>query len=255
MGVRVIFSSLVALAGLFFFSAPAASLDDSLQIFDGVWVSVFPPGPHIVFNRIGGQTREASLPTLGQAAVASSRGESGSNFEISGAGFSCFYLILTTAQRSRMIWELKSGPSVCFPSAVFERADDSLPAVASPPKLSYPDPLPAPNPNGSANPNSASPAPASLLQKIATSRWCTQRSSYSLQVSGSDIVWKDSVGSIDMERIIYNNVVDAQTITQRSIHPQGDGVPAGTTWTYSLGGTDRINVLKNGGKAFSLTRC
>jgi hypothetical protein len=112
----------------------------------------------------------------------------------------------------------------------------------------------APNPNGPANTNSAGSS-AFLLQKIATSHWCTSRHSYSLQVSGSDIVWKDNVGSMDMEHIVRNNVADAQTVTQRSNHPEGEGVPAGTTWTYILGGADKINVLKNGEKAFSLTRC
>jgi hypothetical protein len=231
----------------------AESSDDPLQMFDGVWVSIFPPGPHIVFNRIGSQSREASLPMLGQAAVTSSRGESGSNFQISGSGFSCFYLILTAGQRSKMIWELKSGDSVCFPSAVFERADESAPA-GTPPKPS-PPPDAAPSPGGSANQNTGSPAPTAFLQRISASRWCTSRRSYTLQLAGDSIVWKDSFGSIDMERIIYNNAAGAQTVTEKSIHADGSGVPAGTIWTYGSNGFDRIDVSRRGGNGFSLTRC
>jgi len=110
-------------------------------------------------------------------------------------------------------------------------------------------------PNGPANTNPNGPVSEFLLQKIATSRWCTSKHTYSLQVSGSDIVWKDSVGSVDTEHIVRNNDEDAQTVTQRSIHPKGDPVPVGTRWTYILGGADKINVSKNGEWAFSLTRC
>jgi hypothetical protein len=124
---------------------------DPTQIFNGVWVAVNPPGPHIVFNTIGLGQREASLPILGQARISTSNGEDGSNFRISGPGFTCFYLILTTNQRSTMVWELRSGPDVCFKSAVFAQADNPTvviqpaapsssaapPAVRPPPRI-YP---------------------------------------------------------------------------------------------------------------------
>lgn len=104
---------------------------DPIQIFDGVWVSVTPPGPHVVFNTIALGQREASLPNLGQARINLSNGEDGSNFRISGPGFNCFYLILTTNQRKRMVWDLKSGSDACFKSAAFDLADN--PSQASNP--------------------------------------------------------------------------------------------------------------------------
>ncbi|MGJ4971108.1 MULTISPECIES: hypothetical protein [unclassified Bradyrhizobium] len=124
-----------------------ALADDALQMFDGVWVSISPPGPHIVFNKIG-QTREASLPNLGQASITSSRGESGSNYQIAGAGFTCYYLILTTNAQAKMVWELKSGSSPCFANAVFERADsenEKANSSARPATAMAPAALQAPN--------------------------------------------------------------------------------------------------------------
>jgi hypothetical protein len=122
----------------------------------------------------------------------------------------------------------------------------ALPA-GTPPK---PGPDPAPTYQ-----NAPSPTTAALLQKISASRWCTSRRSYTLQLTGNSIVWRDSFGSIDMERIVYNNAAGAQTVTVNSTHTGGDGVPTGTTWTYSSNGVDRIDVSRNGEKSFSLNRC
>lgn len=114
---------------------------DPTQIFNGVWVAVSPPGPHVVFNMISLGQREASLPIVGQATISPSNGENGSNFRISGAGFTCFYLILTTSQRTRMVWELKSGQDVCFKSAAFEQADNPDASAQRPPSTPPPPPV------------------------------------------------------------------------------------------------------------------
>jgi hypothetical protein len=124
-----VFGSSVFLALTF----AARGQGDPTQIFNGVWVAVNPPGPHVVFNVISLGQREASLPVLGQATIGPSNGEDGSNFRISGPGFTCFYLILTTSQRTRMVWELKSGPELCFKSASFEQADNPVAAAVQPP--------------------------------------------------------------------------------------------------------------------------
>jgi hypothetical protein len=228
---------------------PCLSADDPLQVFDGVWVSITPPGPHVVFNRIGGQTRLASLPILGQATITASNGENGSNFKVSGEGFSCFYLVLTTNQRSRMVWELKSGQSVCMQSAVLERADDT--AADNAPK--------ATSPQNSTSPPVVRPkarVEPTLLAMIASGRWCTERRSYWLKLNDRSIVWKDSFGSTDIEEVIYDSATEAKTKTQRSSHSDGDNVPIGTTWVYYSNGTSTINVAKNGVKrTFSLNRC
>lgn len=132
----VLLSSLASTVG-------AQAQGDPTQIFNGVWVAVNPPGPHVVFNTISLGQREASLPILGQATIGPSNGEDGSNFRISGPGFTCFYLILTTNQRTRMVWELKSGGDVCFKSAAFEQADSPVPVPVPAPA---PTPLPPPPP-------------------------------------------------------------------------------------------------------------
>jgi len=51
----------------------------------------------------------------------------------------------------------------------------------------------------------------------------------------------------------YSNA--AQTITQKSVHPDGVSVPVGTTWTYNSMGPNKIVVESNSGKSFSLARC
>jgi hypothetical protein len=114
-----------------------------------------------------------------------------------------------------------------------------------------------PNTDQSGPPNQSpeSQNVGSLLRKISIGRWCTLRRTYSLKLAGTNIIWTDSLGSIDMERVVYDNVGNAQTITQKSIHSDGNPVPVGTTWTYFLSGGDKIDVSKNGGKAFSLRRC
>jgi hypothetical protein len=98
----------------------ASAQADSLDIFNGIWVSVNPPGPHVIFNKVGLNTREASLPVVGQAAIRVSGGENGSNFLVSGEGFSCQYFVGKINDRE-MTWELKGGSSVCFPSAHFKK--------------------------------------------------------------------------------------------------------------------------------------
>jgi hypothetical protein len=105
---------------------PALQLDatqskrDPLDIFDGVWVSVTPPGLHIMFNKGGLNTREASLPTLGQASIRLSDGNMGSNVKISGEGFDCYYYVFKINTRD-MIWEFKGGAAICPRSAHWEK--------------------------------------------------------------------------------------------------------------------------------------
>jgi hypothetical protein len=110
------------LSGVFcvLLTVAAYGQNDPLSIFDGIWVSVNPPGPHVVFNKVGLGTREASLPVVGQASIRVSNGENGSNFLVSGEGFSCQYFVGKVNNRE-MTWELKGGSSTCFPSADFKK--------------------------------------------------------------------------------------------------------------------------------------
>jgi hypothetical protein len=94
-----------------------------------------------------------------------------------------------------------------------------------------------------------------LLTAASGSRWCTTRRTYSLKIGGDKIIWTDDLGSVDVERIVSNEVPFARTVTERSLHSRGDSVPPGTSWTYRGDGDDRISVSKNGGNSFMLKRC
>ena len=101
-------------------SAPVlAQQGDSLGLLDGVWVSVNPPGPQIIFNKLGLGTRAASLP-MGQATVRVSDGRSGSTLRVSGEGFDCFYLV-SPINRGKMVWQLKEGSPVCLSSMALDK--------------------------------------------------------------------------------------------------------------------------------------
>ena len=95
---------------------------DPLVRFDGGWVPTAPPGPQLFFNKAALGTRVANLPTLGQAIIRISNGESGSNFQISGAGFNCFYMVMFV-KGNRMVWEMKGGDSLCPSSNTYEQAE------------------------------------------------------------------------------------------------------------------------------------
>src|SRR5262249_346872 len=91
---------------------------DPLAIFDGIWPSVNPPGPHFYFNKTSLNAREASLP-FGQAQIRVSDGRDGSNFKVSGTAFDCYYFVSKISEKD-MVWEWKSGSSpVCPKSARF----------------------------------------------------------------------------------------------------------------------------------------
>ena len=96
-----------------------AQQGDPLALLDGVWVSVNPPGPQVIFNQLGLGQRAASLP-MGQAAIRVSDGRSGSTLRVSGEGFDCFYVVSPISQRE-MVWQLKEGSSVCLPSAHYKK--------------------------------------------------------------------------------------------------------------------------------------
>ena len=135
---------------------------------------------------------------------------------------------------------------------VIDALSARLPQTPSPSASSTPAP--------DTPPTTSSPvptiAPKLLFQRIAGSRWCTSSRSYTLQFYGNTVVWRDNLGSIDVETVSSNGPTDAQTITQKSLHQDGKGEDPGTTWSYHLIGSDKINVKSSNGKApFSLSRC
>ena len=75
------------------------------------------------------------------------------------------------------------------------------------------------------------------------------RSSYSLELSESYMIWRNGVGSLDVETIVSNDAYVARTVTQSST-----GQPRGQAWTYSRVGA-RISVQPAGKAGFILVRC
>ena len=116
------------IAGLVGLLMHAPSKGDQISVFLGPWGSVNPPGPHVVFTKIGASV-EGSLPNLGQAMIKESNGEDGSNFVISGRGFRCLYMIVVfeNSDPIEMTWELKSGSVVCPKSALLRFFGPKLP--------------------------------------------------------------------------------------------------------------------------------
>jgi hypothetical protein len=102
---------------------------------------------------------------------------------------------------------------------------------------------------------SATPAPTYLLQRMAANRWCSSSKSYSAQLNGNMIVWRDNLGSIDVESINSNNQTDAQTTTQKSFHPDGKSEDIGTLWFYHQLNAEKVHVRSSDNKSFYLSRC
>jgi len=97
----------------------AFSQTDPLLKFEGVWISVNPPGPHVTFHEVGLGQRGASLP-MGQAILTVSNGEDASNLRVSGEGFNCFYFV-GFINSEEMVWQLKRGTPLCMPNAQYKK--------------------------------------------------------------------------------------------------------------------------------------
>src|ERR1700748_873108 len=90
---------------------PVMAQQDQLKFLDGIWFPTNPPGGQIVFTKIAGGMRQASLPVLGGATVSISDGRDNSNLKVSGQGFDCYYFYgLLSRDGRKMQWVLKSGP-------------------------------------------------------------------------------------------------------------------------------------------------
>jgi hypothetical protein len=79
--------------------------------------------------------------------------------------------------------------------------------------------------------------------------------SYSLRMSGGNIEWRDGVGNIDRENIVFDGEDEFRSTTVQSSHPSGGGEPNGTRWVYSRSGSDRIYVQPSNKGPFQLARC
>ncbi len=113
-------TTMLGIALVFLPAMQAKAQQELPPMFNGIWASVNPPGPHVTFTRTGLHTVDASLPVLGQSQLRVSNGEGGSNLKASGQGFDCYYFYSPINPR-KMVWDWRSGDSTCPPSMAFEK--------------------------------------------------------------------------------------------------------------------------------------
>ena len=88
--------------------------------------------------------------------------------------------------------------------------------------------------------------PPHFLLKNSLGRWaigdpsnCQVRNkSYFLTSDAGNIMWRDGLGNIDIELIVYDGETEFRSTTLKSIHGSGGEAP-GTTWIYSSIGPDQ----------------
>jgi hypothetical protein len=106
--------------------------------------------------------------------------------------------------------------------------------------------------------------PGTLIELIASGRWAVgswsncrvPRKTYELTVEGTNVVWRDGAGNVDVEAITYSGAGGFGTVTVRSIHPSGGGgMPVGQVWDYTLVGAGQVQVRPRGRATFLLFRC
>jgi hypothetical protein len=102
-----------------------------------------------------------------------------------------------------------------------------------------------------------------LIGLIASDRWAigswsnygVPRKTYDLAVEGSNVVWRDGVGNVDVEVITYSGAGGFGTATVRSIHSGVGGMPVAQVWDYTLVGAGQVQVRPRGRAAYLLSRC
>ena len=71
-----------------------------------------------------------------------------------------------------------------------------------------------------------------------------------------EVGWRNNclarVGNIDTESIIFSGENEFRTNTVNSIHKSGRSYPLGTSWIYSRGGFDAIQVTQDAEERFTL---
>lgn len=93
-----------------------ARAEDDLSSFVGVWASIDRPGAYLRLTQ-NGNSIEGSFPSIGPGFIS---GAGGSNVQVSGTGFSCFYFVTTIDHLGEMKWKLTGGPRACPISAHFK---------------------------------------------------------------------------------------------------------------------------------------
>ena len=88
----------------------------------------------------------------------------------------------------------------------------------------------------------------------STSNCNVAKSAYTLEIGSGSIIWRNGLGSVNVESVVSSNENELYTTTQSSVQMRSDNVKSGQPWTYTRDG-DRIRVRADGRSAFTLFRC
>lgn len=107
------------------------------------------------------------------------------------------------------------------------------------------------------------PPSRTLLTEMASrTRWAigstsncnVAKSAYTLEVNSNSIIWRNGLGSVNVESVVSSNENELYTTTRSSVQKRSDNVTPGQPWTYTRDG-DRIRVRADGRNTFTLFRC
>jgi len=88
----------------------------------------------------------------------------------------------------------------------------------------------------------------------STSNCNVAKSAYTLEVNSGSIIWRNGLGSVNIESVVSSSENELYTTTRSSVQKHSDNVTPGQPWTYTRDG-DRIRVRADGRSAFTLFRC
>ena len=111
------------------------------------------------------------------------------------------------------------------------------------------------------NPRSTTNAQITSLLRNSLGQWAIgdpsdcqiPSKSYSLTRDAGNIIWRDGVGNVDIESVVYDDDTEFRSVTVKSIY-KSSSWPPGTNWTYLKIGVDRMQVTSNG-RNYVLSRC
>jgi uncharacterized caspase-like protein len=88
----------------------------------------------------------------------------------------------------------------------------------------------------------------------STSNCNVPKNAYTLEVNSGSIVWRNGLGSVDVESVVSSSGDEFSTTTRSSSHSYGSSERTGQPWAYARDG-DHIRVRPGGKSAFTLFRC
>lgn len=161
-----------------------------------------------------------------------------------------FYANLAKAQRNKLLAKAAEPPIVAKSTP-----EDEAPKRPPPPKNDTAFNVPPPR-------REPPPSRTLLTEMGSRTRWAigstsncyVAKSAYTLEINSDSIVWRNGLGSVNVEAVVSSSENEFYTTTRSSAQRHSDNVKFGQPWTYTRDG-DRIRVRADGRGAFTLFRC